>query len=455
MNHDHDPKWRAEFDDYSDADIPTDLQWDNVGETILTEVERRKKRRRLLLWWWWTGGLSLGIILFIGWWINQPDLAALPIPMTKVAKSEPVEQSDFSIKTKSLQSIDNQAIKNKSSFNTDSIISIKQPIENTTRTKESIVPRAPKDNTANADSEINLASPLDFYIDKNVANLTQETIDSKRTQLPTATQNDTIETRSSFTILDNIATKELRLIEKENIPDLPKTISIENANPNPWSLVISGGGNAFQPQTILNLTDGDTPLTSWQTEVSLQKNVRNKLILNIGIGYEQLLYRFNFQSEQDVMLYRPNTVDTIFTNPFAGTETVVTTDSVAGIRRQFVQQHNQHRTLRLPLLVGWRLGKGRFFTTLQTGIVPTYRLGSSGLVTNDGKEIIDISELYQTGFGLRIPLKLGLEYRLSPQISLLTNINVEKPVDNWLKSELNEQLRPWIYHANIGLQFYF
>jgi len=241
-------------------------------------------------------------------------------------------------------------------------------------------------------------------------------------------------------------------------PDYPwLPLAVQNPKPEnhsgTWLISLAGGLNTLSennPNTFPSSME--TPLIGWETSLRVQHVRPSGWTWHLGVAYQDLKYRSNWEGTTNVQLYRPNTVDTIFINAATGAETYTYRDSIPGTRSRRFQQHNSHQSLSVHLLGGYSWTLNRLGVQVQGG--PDVQLwrrveGKSVLGPDD---IRDLNTIYHTNPSLAIRLETQLNYEFAESWQLLLRGGWSKSVTDWSVPELNLDRRPSVWSMQLGIQ---
>ncbi|MEM6804735.1 MAG: hypothetical protein AAF696_25280, partial [Bacteroidota bacterium] len=172
-----------------------------------------------------------------------------------------------------------------------------------------------------------------------------------------------------------------------------------------------------------------------------------------GISWTELRFKSFFSLIEGVNLYRPNTVDTIFTSTLTGRQRIVYRDSLPGIRSRDFQHFNRHQILGIPLLLGYerRIGAGEL--AIQSGLEVLVLKQHRGRSLVESGEILDLGNeaLYRNNLGLNFLLEGQFSFPILPNKYGFLRIGFNKQLDNWLTKDLDYRARPIGMQINLGI----
>jgi len=417
--------------------IPDELSWNNMGAGILAGVEKRKKNRRLLIWWWGVGLSLLGLssILFFSQ-IQNKSIAALPIPQNGEAFIETTENINQLTKNKGVNLQNSKEIK---------IEDAKEKVKKIASQK--IITKDEKEKTLIY--QIAQKNPFTKLLESNNAILK---IDDSINNKKVSQSIDSQYVRSSFESLLNLPVI-ISLLDVDNIDEtIPfPTIPLKKGD---WHIAISGGANWWQYGAKgAEVEAKSTTLSGWQADIRITKEITNKLSIKTGLGVQQLRFRSNYIGTKEILVFQPNTIDTIKTSSLTGQQTFTYRDSVPGIQTRNFQHYNRHTTLQIPLLLSYQIRKQRWTVAFQTGFALKLLPKTSGRLAMSGGVIIDLedAELYTKNIRWSHLLETEIGYRATPSLTIFARYGLENNLTNWIDGDLPYQQKPKIMALNLGV----
>jgi len=411
--------------------IPAELSWDNLGAGILAGVEKRKKKRRLLIWWW-GGGLSLLSLSFLLFFtqISRTSIEALPIPLNGEAFTETTENAN---QLKNNKEVKRQAAKEKMKKTANQKITLKNEQEQVSNYQ--IAQKHPLTAVAEQDNlTVEIEQPINNQkMSQNVDNQPKINGMEPLFNLPIITG-----------LLEGYSTEEI-------IP--APVIPVSKGN---WHLAISGGTNWWQ-YGYKGAEDEIIPttLSGWQADLRISKEITNKLSIKTGLGIQQLRFRSNYTGTKEVIVFQPNTIDTIFTSALTGQQTFTYRDSVRGIQTRNFQHYNRHTSLQIPLLLSYQISKQRWTLAIQTGIAIQFIPKISGKLAMTDGTIIDLenTDRYPKNIRWSHLLETQVGYHATPNLTIFARYGLENHLTNWIEKDLSYQQQPRVMSLNLGLSY--
>lgn len=153
-------------------------------------------------------------------------------------------------------------------------------------------------------------------------------------------------------------------------------------------LDVAAGGN--RPG---RLPAGLNTLTGWSFSGAYRLDRPSGWSFSAGLRFDQSTWNSRLERSDSTLLFRPGTVDTIFSNLTTGEERIVTRDSVPGTRTTRFRGYGQIRTVGLELRAGrdWPVLGGRFL--LMGSLRADYILNVSGRTVAPEGEITQATAL--------------------------------------------------------------
>lgn len=373
------------------------LSWEEIGPNIQAEVKERKRRR--FLWWWLGTGtavFAILLILFIALADRAASITAFPIPQRVAGSAQQSVQSPSITQT---EVTDPATV---GSIVPTMITTNSSPTESSQATKGQFF----QDVTQDIDpgSVASVPSPV---------NTVQSLITPRR-------ERSSVEQLPSVPI-PFLATFEMAV----DLPDPTAAVGAAmptEKSPVNWLLELNGGisNPSAAPFTGTNPQVQDIPLMGYDRGLQVGKMLGSNWSIHASVNRQTLRWRSNADYSQDVQIYQPNTIDTIFITWPSGQETYAYTDSVAGIRQFQFQQYNQQDSWQLGLLVGYQRDFGRWAVGLQLG--PQIQLAAdySGQQLTAENTLVELAPPSTTELMDRLALRqqIDLAYRLGSHYDL-------------------------------------
>ena len=437
-------KLNKRLGDYPSKEVSPKLSWEQMSAGILDGVAQRRRKRRFIIWWWFGGAASL---LLLGYILRQPTIiiSALPIPM---------EYSDLT------NSMGTNIAPKKIEDSSTVIKDLNSSFYNNTR-ESHLKSRTSQIDTNN---EVKIAGVLAKEFDKLSIELLPKLKSNFLTSIPTS-----ITTSEESNFMEEINISELPNLDfafLTRVGELllfPKSVTRVNTMLSKWQLELSAGMTNHQPNYQSTNSENQTPsnfelsLTSWQANLRVKRSISKKWHLSTGLQYQSLRYRSSYFSREEVNLYRPNTIDTIFSSSITDEKIFSYRDSIPGIITRNFQHYNEYRQLQIPILIGYGFYSNRLGITLQGGANFGIYQFHKGRTLVDPNEIIELSDqtLYKNVLNVSLILEGQLNYQLSTKSYIFTNVGYQHHLINWINPSLNFSQKPRITYVNLGLGWKF
>lgn len=178
---------------------------------------------------------------------------------------------------------------------------------------------------------------------------------------------------------------------------------------------------------------------AWSAGFRASAHFRGGLALRSGLTYTDIMERFR-TNDPDAEITRVITVkiDTIFEGPSPVIK--IDTLSIVEYGQRDKVDLNHYRFVDIPLIVGYEMDRGRWFMSLNAGLLFNIATAQRGtILAMDGKpmsidsDAADSRHPYRTRVGISFQMSLGLNYALAPRLHLI----------------LEPQFRVWLRPLNL------
>jgi len=384
-----------------------DLDWDRIGDSIMTGLEKKDKRKKRVLW------IFLSLFLFIGCWT-----ALYFNPFTEKMQHSDVSPSEAT-----------------SPSSGESFGHINTTVPEGNRDQEKIEKEEQLSSTAS--DELNVLNIEHEIISgpsgANTKNSTKQNQETLKQSNLISVQHDALVAGDAEEFITAVS-------ETTSIEEVKEMISTEEARTN----------IALYPLPIKNLrialisTDFRTPeigSLEEQEEISTNKrwftslyggfllsNISDQYVFSsydygctsgINLGYEfgehwnissgvsMNVFHFtsSFVAIDTVPFYQPGTIDTIITD--GNSVTTITTDTVQAQRIRSFRHANRVRILSVPFAVGYSFGTNKFRINPSAGVIVNMWSRLSGRTTDEQFVISDRDESFYSS--VQIGWQLGLQ----------------------------------------------
>ncbi|MEM6634153.1 MAG: hypothetical protein AAF694_31035 [Bacteroidota bacterium] len=224
---------------------------------------------------------------------------------------------------------------------------------------------------------------------------------------------------------------------------------------HPLQFTLYGGINKGGAMNHVLTQGSDIPqiqedaLLGWQIGALIQYPLTSTIRITTGIEVERLRYQFELEKEEETLLFRPETVDTIFVNGFTGDSTFVLTDSVPGIRSLILRHSYSSYAWKVPIWGSYHMSFEKLKLDIHGGVSLTFLQRFKGIPNAQIDRFIGESEqLIQEGMHLGLQGAIQFSYPLTGDLYLVGMTGMEKGVAEWGSSGTR---RPVIYSMKIGV----
>jgi len=440
------------LDDFKSTNTNPQLDWSVIGDSInkgVAERQQQERRRRLLIWLLGTTVLLL-LVYVAGSQLLSSDTAYTATNQVTVG-TESTTTEDQEIQSVRTQGKTDIAAANESSANrvstdlqeaapsvsdeTESKAVTTPPSEIISRDQPAVFSNIPVQRTSsdrmeqtlvNTEKEINNT----FYSPSAATTITDPSTTSRATltSQPASSVITAVEaTMENTSPASQVLLAECDLLAKPSLAMLdlwPRTLEHPTVA-LPVSPDQPAAAGWLSVQLWSHITNFEGQYTHAVDDVGLgievlgSKAIADRLFLSSGVAYDRYRFRSQFEQSQDVLLYAPMTVDTIF---FLDGEEVgnTTTDSIAGISTRSFRHHNSYSYLTIPVQLSYQYSVGRWqVMPVVGGSVAVLRSGSGRLADSNFavSPVADPRGSRWAYFG-----QLGLGYSLTDRLDVLVNV---------------------------------
>ncbi|MEM8528926.1 MAG: hypothetical protein AAGG68_30105, partial [Bacteroidota bacterium] len=191
-------------------------------------------------------------------------------------------------------------------------------------------------------------------------------------------------------------------------------------------------------------------MASQQVYFRVHRKLSNRWEISTGIQVQALKYRVDFAKIDTINLYRPMTIDTIFTDINTGERSFAYRDSIPGLRTHTLRQHNQIQSIQFPLLLSYNWQNSRLGLAINGGINTNLRFRSKGKIIFDGTSVLDLADTQNTGVRLSALLEIQASIRINEKVALYGQIGMEQHLINWMNSDYGLSQYPRIQYLGMG-----
>ena len=397
-----DGEFRKKLEDYLPKEIPSELSWEHNSEPLLAglaQAQKRKRRRRFAGLFFLFGTLSL-IISFVIFWPSPQRLE------DNSTQSPPFldTQAIAGVRDSSHEVLRNfPFVEHNIDTRKKALVHSSQFYEQAKDTDVNLVDLSEKD-------QIPLTNPPSFG-EGGVQAFSQKTFYSLSPKIPKPVWKDTL---TSYPRLEPPSGKaQVQLILYGGINGLSM--------------------NSISLEGIPDLSPVEAhSLPAWQLGALVQVPVAKDFFLTSGVEFERLRYEIELEKEENALLFRPETVDTIFINSLSGDSTLVFTDSIPGIRTLLLRNSYSTYVAKIPIWAGYRFQfkKGRL--DLHGGLALTVFRRTEGIPNAQVDRLVgDSRQWVQKGVALSLQGAIQYAYPLGGRMHLVGIAGIEKGVAGW------------------------
>ncbi|MEM9929221.1 MAG: hypothetical protein AAF840_05355 [Bacteroidota bacterium] len=421
-------------------DLPTtpdspDLAWERMARHVLPvenpEEEPRKPRPFI---WWWVGGILLAIGVGL-WWLAEEE------PRTNISTAEVVPMAKSTVPARPTQELAFSSVR---------------------PAKVEMKPTASFSARPNADHQM-AAQAIKAGSTKPQREGPEAKLEEKVMATPLEDESTVLTTPVS-TVEDFYAVEQvnslpiafLSLQEKTLTPGIQRPTMPAPEATGRSTIALTLGVASFQSGY-----EGEAPwLASEQNEWSPEVALRYERKLGKGwflsAGPELRNYRFRTAFENtdpNARIYQPGTVDTIFRNLTTGEESIVTTDTVPGVRTRRFGHDNTVLELGISLLLGREWRAGRHVFALSAGPRLGFTLSQDGRTVVGTNRVTDLASApqFNESFRFNARLEAGYAFQLTPTLSVLGRVAGERSISDWSAGTALQQ-RPTLISGQLGVR---
>lgn len=416
--------FRKRVENYLPQDLPAELSWEEMSMPLLqglAQEKKRRRRRRFFAWFLPSFVCFIGVSLFLLWPKNPETISTHE--NTEITSTLP-EGSLTSIQPDS----SSQSISTKPNPNTEIHSDAIPSLSNAPRA----LPSAPAV--------------------KKQAAVTPST--EQRPESGTGlSQNLTFLSAPPVSLIPEIP----KPLPSDYALFLPQKLPL---SPRPQSAILFYGGVNRFSSSFLPFEEGDIisqtqrpDRMGFQTGVAVQHPLSPTLFLTTGLELERLRYEVGLEREENVRLFRPGTIDTLFINSRTGDSTFVFTDSIPGIRSLLLRNTFSTYSIKIPVLLSHRFYLQKVSLDLQGGISVGLFQRNRGLDNEQVQRLLGESDLLSEQ-GMTLALNGGFQvmYPLAKDLQIVGIAGIEKGVMEWNSSPQSTYTqRPILYQLKLGI----
>jgi hypothetical protein len=166
--------------------------------------------------------------------------------------------------------------------------------------------------------------------------------------------------------------------------------------------------------------------------VRLVKPLNNHLHLTTGLQYSQINQNYVYRSENEIKLTTVITQRTIITAPGV-TVVVRDTSIVQNIGFKNKVEKNRHRSIDIPILLGYQFGRGSVKVGVNAGVILNVSSWYEGVILDSSLAVVPVqkgSQVYKSKLGLGLYAGINVTKELSDDMQLFVEPYYKHSIDN-------------------------
>jgi hypothetical protein len=166
--------------------------------------------------------------------------------------------------------------------------------------------------------------------------------------------------------------------------------------------------------------------------VRLVKPLNNHLQLTTGLQYSQINQKYIYRSENEIKLTTVVTVRTIIRAP-GDTVVVRDTSVVQNIGFKNKVEKNRHRSIDIPILLGYQFGRGSVKVGINAGVILNVSSWYEGVILDSSLAVVPVqkgSQVYKSKLGLGLYAGINVTKELSDDMQLFVEPYYKHSIDN-------------------------
>ena len=416
--------FRKRLESFLPQDLPSELSWEQMSAPLLqglAQEKKRRRRRRFIVWFLPSLICSVGVSLFLLWPKNSEMISThgkkeIPsaLPESSITSIQP-DSSSQSISTNSNPHTRIHSDTISSLFHTSRALQSAPAVQKQAAAALSTEQRP--------DSGVGLSQTLSFLSATPVSLIPE---------IPKPLPSDYV------------------LFLPQKLPLSPRPQS---------AILLYGGVNRFS-SSFLPFEEGEiisqtqrANRMGFQTGVAFQQALSSSLLLSTGLELERLRYEVGMEKEENVLLFRPGTIDTLFINSRTGDSSFVFTDSIPGIRSLLLRNTFSTYSIKIPVALSHRFYLQALSLDLQGGISVGLFQRNRGLNNEQVQRLLGETDiLSEQGLTFSLQGALQVMYPLTKDLQIVGIAGIEKGVAEWnASSQSTYTQRPILYQLKLGI----
>ena len=166
--------------------------------------------------------------------------------------------------------------------------------------------------------------------------------------------------------------------------------------------------------------------------VRLVKPLNNHLQLTTGLQYSQINQKYIYRSENEIKLTTVVTVRTIIRAP-GDTVVVRDTSIVQNIGFKNKVEKNRHRSIDIPILLGYQFGRGSVKVGINAGVILNVSSWYEGVILDSSLAVVPVqkgSQVYKSKLGMGLYAGINITKELSDDMQLFVEPYYKHSLDN-------------------------
>ena len=166
--------------------------------------------------------------------------------------------------------------------------------------------------------------------------------------------------------------------------------------------------------------------------VRLVKPLNNHLQLTTGLQYSQINQKYIYRSENEIKLTQVITTRIIIRAP-GDTAFIRDTSLVQSIGFKNKVEKNRHRSIDIPILLGYQFGRGSVKVGINAGVILNVSSWYEGVILDSSLAVVPVqkgSQVYKSKLGLGLYAGINITKELSNDMQLFVEPYYKHSIDN-------------------------
>ena len=191
--------------------------------------------------------------------------------------------------------------------------------------------------------------------------------------------------------------------------------------------------NISASQQYLNQKDSTEHMqVGFTAGVRLVKPLNNHLQLTTGLQYSQINQKYIYRSENEIKLTQVITTRIIIRAP-GDTAFIRDTSLVQSIGFKNKVEKNRHRSIDIPILLGYQFGRGSVKVGINAGVILNVSSWYEGVILDSSLAVVPVqkgSQVYKSKLGLGLYAGINITKELSNDMQLFVEPYYKHSIDN-------------------------